>query len=61
MGTTNPPVSDDAEQSALTIDAITLALRDVRYDGWIAVELDGYTGPARDAARRNHEFLMERL
>ncbi|HET8770158.1 MAG TPA: Mrp/NBP35 family ATP-binding protein [Gemmatimonadaceae bacterium] len=33
MGTTNPPVSDDAAQSALTIDAITLALRDVRYPG----------------------------
>lgn len=36
---------------------ILKALRDIQYDGWIGVELDGYSGPAKEAAQSSREFL----
>jgi inosose dehydratase len=38
---------------------VTAALRDARYDGWIAIELDGYDGDPDAAARQNREYVRE--
>lgn len=39
------------------LDGILHALRELQYDGWIGIELDGYDGPAREAAERSRMYL----
>ena len=33
------------------------ALDNIRYDGWITVELDAYEGPPKEAAQVSKRFL----
>ncbi len=47
-------------QGQQDMDAILAALRDMRYDGWILVELDGYPGAPLEAARSSKAFLDAR-
>jgi inosose dehydratase len=42
-------------------DGIFASLREIGYDGWIAVEADGYAGPQGEAARQSRAFLEGRL
>lgn len=42
-------------------DGILSGLREIGYDGWITVELDGYEGPKQEAARNSRIFLEGRL
>lgn len=44
-------------QGQQDLKGILKVLRDIQYDGWIGVELDGYTGPAKEAAQSSREFL----
>lgn len=48
-------------QGQLDFDRILGALRETGYDGWIAVELDGYPGDQLEAARASRTYLEERL
>jgi inosose dehydratase len=44
----------------LDMDDILSALREIGYDGWIAVELDEYDGEPVEAARRSAEYLRSK-
>jgi inosose dehydratase len=48
-------------QGQLDFSEILGALRAVRYDGWITIELDSYEGSPREAAQISKEFLAERM
>jgi inosose dehydratase len=48
-------------QGQLDFSEILGALRVVRYDGWITIELDSYEGSSREAAQISKEFLAERM
>ena len=43
----------------LDFTAILSVLRDMSYQGWITVELDGYTGPRKEAAKISRAFLQK--
>jgi inosose dehydratase len=44
-------------EGSLDFDAILTALAAHDYDGWITVELDAYSGPKQEIARKSREFL----
>lgn len=46
-------------EGIIDFSAVTGALRDAGFDGWVTVELDGYDGDPDAAARRNREYLSE--
>lgn len=44
-------------EGKLDFPDILSALKAMQYDGWITMELDGYPGPAKEAAQRSREYL----
>ena len=44
-------------QGDLDTRGILAALAEIGYDGWLTLELDGYDGAARDAARIGRDFV----
>ena len=40
---------------------IFAAIKEVSYDGWLVVELDGYDGNPKDAADISMKFIKENL
>jgi inosose dehydratase len=48
-------------QGVIDFAGVTSALRDVSYDGWVLVELDGYDGDPDEAARANRDYLRSLL
>jgi inosose dehydratase len=48
-------------EGVVDFPGVVRALRDVGFDGWITVELDGYDGDPDDAARDNLQYLRALL
>lgn len=48
-------------QGQLDFSGILDALRAIRYDGWVTIELDTYEGSPGEAARISKKFLEERI
>jgi inosose dehydratase len=44
-------------EGVLDIAAVMRALEDIRYDGWVIVEADGFAGEPLDAAKTSRRFL----
>jgi inosose dehydratase len=44
-------------EGRVDFDAVTAALLEAGYDGWVTVELDGYSGDPEAAARKNREYM----
>ncbi len=47
-------------RGAVKFDAVAKALVDVKYDGWVTVDVTGETAPAKEAALTGYRFVMRR-
>lgn len=47
-------------RGAVKFDAVAKALIDIKYDGWVTVDVTGETAPPKDAAMSGYRFVMRR-
>ena len=47
-------------RGAVDFEAVSKALLDIKYDGWITVDIAGETAPPKEAAMAGYRFVMRR-
>ena len=47
-------------RGAVDFEAVSKALLDVKYDGWITIDITGETSPPKEAALSGYRFVMRR-